>query len=265
MLDSQTLSNAMYNYGREKALELRADAPNLTDTEIIDQELFVPTWREGYQPLNAIIKYEEQVYRVIQEHDSTGNPSWNPVDTPALFSVCHTKNPNKAKPWVQPFGTSGMYYLDECYVDTDNRIWRQIYDGENIYDVNAVPSRWEQVTSLPYQPPHDEELVGNEQNGSNENIEPDNPSTNESGESTDDGGENNEYNNNEGGESGENGDEPIIDNPSENEYDEWKQPTGAHDAYDVGAIVSYNDKIWINTSPANIYAPGVFGWNEVVE
>ena len=74
-----------------------------------------------------------------------------------------------------------------------------------------------------------------------------------------------ETGNNESGENNENGDEPIIDNPPVNEYDEWKQPAGAHDAYDVGAIVSHNGKIWINTSPANIYEPGIFGWNEVVE
>lgn len=257
MLDSQVLIEAMYNYGRQKALELRAAAPELTDTEVIEQELFIPTWHEGQQILDAVVKYEGQVYRVLQAHDSTGNPSWNPASSSALFGVCHTKNPLKAKPWVAPMGTSGLYYLDECYVDIDGIIWKQIFDGGNVYDAATVPERWEVVNLYGEDTPEGEEeteiIVDN-----NENNEPDNPPIDEPGGNTG-GNENNQGGENGG--SGENGDEPIIDNPS----DEWKQPTGAHDAYDVGAIVSHNGKIWINTSPANIYEPGVFGWNEVVE
>ena len=136
----------MYNYGREKALELRANASQLTDTEIIDQELFIPTWREGQQVLNAVVQYEGQVYRVLQAHDSTGNSAWNPAATPALFGVCHTTNAAKAKPWVAPSGTSGMYYLDECYIDGNGIVWRQTYDGGNVYDATTLPERWEQVS-----------------------------------------------------------------------------------------------------------------------
>lgn len=46
------------------------------------------------------------------------------------------------------------------------------------------------------------------------------------------------------------------------EWPEWVQPTGAHDAYDLGAKVSHNDKHWISNIPANTYEPGVFGWTE---
>ena len=43
--------------------------------------------------------------------------------------------------------------------------------------------------------------------------------------------------------------------------DPWVQPTGAHDAYKRGAIVTYAGKTWINTgSDANVWQPGVFGW-----
>ena len=50
-----------------------------------------------------------------------------------------------------------------------------------------------------------------------------------------------------------------IDDPA-NEWPEWRQPTGAHDAYAAGAKVTYNGKHWINTHPANTHAPGVYGW-----
>lgn len=41
---------------------------------------------------------------------------------------------------------------------------------------------------------------------------------------------------------------------------EWKQPVGAHDAYAIGDRVTYNGQTWENTSAANVYAPGVYGW-----
>lgn len=51
--------------------------------------------------------------------------------------------------------------------------------------------------------------------------------------------------------------------PSE-EYPEWVQPTGAHDAYAQGAKVSHNGKKWTSDISANVYEPGVYGWTEVI-
>jgi hypothetical protein len=43
----------------------------------------------------------------------------------------------------------------------------------------------------------------------------------------------------------------------------WVQPTGAHDAYPIGAVVSHKGKVWLNpTYAANVWEPGVFGWTE---
>lgn len=50
-------------------------------------------------------------------------------------------------------------------------------------------------------------------------------------------------------------------NPAD-EWPEWIQPTGAHDAYDMGAKVSHNGKHWTSDIPANTYEPGVYGWTE---
>ena len=44
------------------------------------------------------------------------------------------------------------------------------------------------------------------------------------------------------------------------EYPEWVQPTGAHDAYNIGDKVTYNGKRYVCTSNANVYAPDVYGW-----
>jgi len=52
-----------------------------------------------------------------------------------------------------------------------------------------------------------------------------------------------------------------VDDPGE-EWPEWRQPTGATDAYALGAKVSHNEKHWISDYDNNTWEPGVFGWSE---
>ena len=56
-------------------------------------------------------------------------------------------------------------------------------------------------------------------------------------------------------------DDPVIVWP------EWKQPTGAHDAYDLNAKVSHNGKKWISQIAANTTEPGADEryWKEYTE
>lgn len=124
---------------------LEGDAAGFTDTKLVDLEPFIQLWKPGMWQVGKAVCYEGQVYRVLQSHDSTGNEGWTPAAVPALFGVCHTKNPAKAKPWVQPQGTSGVYTLGDCYLGDNGRVWRQIYDGDNVYDATATPDRWEAI------------------------------------------------------------------------------------------------------------------------
>ena len=55
-----------------------------------------------------------------------------------------------------------------------------------------------------------------------------------------------------------------IGDPSE-EYPEWSQPLGAHDAYPLSAKVSHNGKKWVSDVASNVWEPGVYGWTEVIE
>ena len=52
-----------------------------------------------------------------------------------------------------------------------------------------------------------------------------------------------------------------VPDPSQ-EWPEWVQPTGAHNAYSMGDKVSHNDMHWISDINANVYEPGVYGWTE---
>lgn len=51
---------------------------------------------------------------------------------------------------------------------------------------------------------------------------------------------------------------------SVDEWPEWKQPTGAQDAYNKGDKVTFEGKHYISLIDANVYAPTVYGW-ELVE
>ena len=47
------------------------------------------------------------------------------------------------------------------------------------------------------------------------------------------------------------------------EWPEWVQPAGAHDAYAAGAKVTHDGKRWVSDVDNNTWAPGVYGWTEV--
>lgn len=48
------------------------------------------------------------------------------------------------------------------------------------------------------------------------------------------------------------------------EWPEWTQPAGAHDAYKKGDKVTHNSKKWSSDVDANVWEPGVYGWSEVI-
>ena len=46
------------------------------------------------------------------------------------------------------------------------------------------------------------------------------------------------------------------------EWPDWVQPLGAHDAYNIGAKVTHAGKRWTSDIDANVWEPGVYGWTE---
>lgn len=62
-------------------------------------------------------------------------------------------------------------------------------------------------------------------------------------------------------------DEPVTPEPEpepEPTYSEWIQPSGSHDAYNSGDIVTHNGKTWKSNTDGNVWEPGVYGWDEVI-
>lgn len=134
--------------GRAAALKLRNEAANLTGTEIIDREHDAPdfdpekdygAWRVGSPVADG-----GQVWTLIQPHNAAHYPGGRPSTLRALWGLAHTTNHEKAKPWVDPYGTSGMYMEGECYVDDAGVVWRCKQDNV-VHPASAFPSAWEAV------------------------------------------------------------------------------------------------------------------------
>lgn len=51
----------------------------------------------------------------------------------------------------------------------------------------------------------------------------------------------------------------AVADPAE-EWPEWSQPLGAHDAYNAGDKVSHNGKHWTSDVDGNVWEPGTYGW-----
>ena len=146
-LSKNFLLNALYEQGKADALALRASAPNMTGTEIIAQETAVPAFDSSKDysnwPVGSPVADEGQVWILLQPYNAayyTGRPS----TLRSLWGLCHTTDPSAAKPWVEPYGTSGMYMTNECYIDESRVVWKALRDNL-IYDAVELPSAWEEA------------------------------------------------------------------------------------------------------------------------
>lgn len=147
-MDAKTLVlDVLRDLGAREAAQLRAGAADMDGTTIIAMERAVPAWdkQQDYTgwPVGAPVADEGQVWTLIQPHraaDYEGRPS----TLRALWGLCHTKDPEKAKPWVEPYGTSGLYKKGECYLSAKGKVLRCLVDETN-YDAEAMPSYWEEV------------------------------------------------------------------------------------------------------------------------
>lgn len=133
--------------GRADALKLREAAHALTGTQIIENEHSVPAFdgKKDYSeyPVGAPVTDEGQVWLLIQPYNAA-HYEGRPSTLRALWGLCHTQNPAKAKAWVDPYGTSGMYMTGECYKDADGNVWQAKQDNL-VHDAAAYPAGWQLI------------------------------------------------------------------------------------------------------------------------
>lgn len=147
MTSKELVLDRMRRLGYSDASALRASASSMDGTEIIAREGEVPDFVPGKDytswPVGAPVADGGQVWQLIQPYDSAAHPG-RPGELRALWGLCHTKDPERAKPWVEPLGTSGMYMVGECYRVADGTVYRCLQDNM-VYDAEALPSAWEVV------------------------------------------------------------------------------------------------------------------------
>lgn len=139
--------DALRRIGKERALDLRGRGAELDGTAVIAEELYAPAFdpAKDYSgwPVGAPVRDGEQVYKLLQPHNASTWPDQCPADLPALWSICHTKDPERAKPYMAPNGTSGMYMTGECCTE-DGVTYRSTIDN-NVWPPADYPQGWEAV------------------------------------------------------------------------------------------------------------------------
>lgn len=140
--------------GRADALDLRSRAPELDGTGVIAEERKVPVfdpakdytgWTAG-SPVKELVGGEYQVFQLITPHNAAHYPGSTPASTPALWSICHTTDPLKAKPYLPPNGTSGLYMAGECCTE-NGHVYR--HKGDNgAYSPGEYPDNWEDLGTI---------------------------------------------------------------------------------------------------------------------
>lgn len=153
MTDFELVIKTLADLGKQKAAELRekAVAKEITDTELIDNEDYIPDWKQmdySNTPIGTPVRDPSdetgQVYKLWQQHDATNQPDWNPKQAVSLWDVAHTTNPEKAKPYVAPQGTRGLYQEGECMIWTNDLVYRSTIN-DNSYTPEQRTSDWEVV------------------------------------------------------------------------------------------------------------------------
>lgn len=113
---------------------------------LIAAEEQIPTWRQrDYTdvPIGTPYKYGDQVYKLWQAHDATNQPDWTPDKAVSLWDICHTTDPAKAKPYVTPQGTWGMYQTGDVCTE-GGKLYRSTMEN-NVWEPSAYPQGWEEI------------------------------------------------------------------------------------------------------------------------
>lgn len=127
------------------ALKARVGAMN--GTELIENEYGIAPFdpKKDYTgaPIDTPVTDEGQVWTLIQPHNAS-HYEGRPSTLRALWGLAHTTDPKKAKPWVNAYGTSGLYKLGECYKAGDGTVKRCLVE-QTEHDAETMPSYWETV------------------------------------------------------------------------------------------------------------------------
>lgn len=226
---------------KAKALRpvIEVAAQSLSD----EQAVYAPELFEAWDPngreyeAGRKVRFEGVLYKALQAH--TSQPAWRPDAAPSLFARILIPDPEVIPEWVQPDSTNA--YMKHDVVRHHERIWESQIDN-NVWEpgVSGTESLWANITG-------NESADGEETENSQEDGQ--NPEDTAGTETDPSPGQEQD---------------PAAEEPAD-PVEAWVQPIGAHDAYNTGDIVLYDGKKYICTINANVYTPGVYGWDEMTD
>lgn len=148
MMTKENSLEILRQQGKADALDLQGRAADMTGTEIIAEENKVPAFDPAKDytkwPVGAPVADDDQVWTLLQPHNAA-HYTGRPADLRALWGLAHTTDPAKAKPYVAPYGTSGLYMVDEVCI-YEGHIFRNKHDRNEYPPMTLnVEDRWEDL------------------------------------------------------------------------------------------------------------------------
>ena len=229
-LTNELYKQAMRDKGLADAKDLQARSADMTGTQLYAEEEKIPDFLAAKalknmleRPVGFVCKSTAgRVVRLLQVYDSNTYPQ-EPEELAAQWGFVWSKDPRKALPFIAL--STSPYGKGECCTE-GGKVYRSTIDN-NVWAPSAYPQGWEEVSidAGPIEP-------GTEEPGGDEVVEPE-PTPKP---------------------------EPEPGEPET--YPEFVQPTGAHDAYQIGDRVLYNGKVYESTIANNAYSPDAYpqGW-----
>ena len=203
----------------------------LTDEQRESINSIYPTWEVGTDYSEGdVVNYDNSLYKVVQAH--TSQEDWKPTDTPAIYTPYLNVNVETDEGDVeiisdfkQPQGTHDAYAKGTKVV-FNGSVYESTIDS-NVYSPTDYPQGWTLVEDKSTEEPV-------EDTPDEAPIE----------------------------------DAPVEDTPVEEEstsIPEFTQPTGAHDAYNLGDKVMYNGSTYESAIDNNVYSPEAYpqGWTKL--
>lgn len=118
----------------------KAQQADIPANEVIDLSPLLKAWQPGVKTAGMVETYGGYPYRVVQDHDSTGDPHWTP-EVSSLYAPYHGTDAAHALPYVAPTGAHDAYMQGE-YMTMDGALYRCLADG-TVHDPGVLPGSWE--------------------------------------------------------------------------------------------------------------------------
>lgn len=145
MNDKELVLSTMRAYGKQMALNLQANASEMTGTEIIANEEFLPKFDPKRQYLNYVAGYvcispSENAVRLLQPYDSTIYTD-DPEFLISQWGFYWSTDPKKAKQFMAL--STSPYMKDDCCIYMGN-VYRSGQDN-NVWKPGTTGVKWEDL------------------------------------------------------------------------------------------------------------------------